>query len=262
MLSFFSSLFNGDVTTAKDVDVVEIEDTRSAEAWIKTQDVFHNTQDLEKEILHTISSGDIERLMQILPDVQGSDASSGSFPGGPIRTLKNIFITSAALCSRAAVAGGMDYDHALTLSDNYISKVELMKTGEEIIPQIGMMMAEYCDQVARLRQPQDCSALTKQIIADVHAHLHEPVTVEEIAERCHLSVSYVTHTFSKDMGISLKTYIQQQKINEAKRLLTTSKRSIAEVASLLGFSSQAHFQTVFRKVIGTTPHAYRNEHGA
>ena len=98
--------------------------------------------------------------MKILPLVHSSESTFGAFPGGAVRTLRNVGITATALCSRTAVLGGMDYDQALTLSDNYITKLELTGQAVDIPPIIGMMMVEYCEQVARLRQPQNCSALT------------------------------------------------------------------------------------------------------
>lgn len=261
LLQFFASLFNGQELLSKDVDQIELEDTRSPDTRMKMQDVAHNTQVLERDILSAITSGDSERLMNILPAVKGMDVGYGQTAREAVRDMRNVFITSAVLCSRAAIAGGMDYDHALTVSDNYIRQIEEIKAVGDIVPQIGMMMLDFCEQVARLQRPENSSPLTGRIVADAHAHLHEPLTVEAIAERLGFSVSYITHTFSKDMGQSLKSYIQQQKVDEARRLLENTDRSIAEIASLLGYSSQAHFQTSFRKITGTTPHAYRQHKG-
>lgn len=57
----------------------------------------------------------------------------------------------------------------------------------------------------------------------------------------------------------MRAYIREQKIDEAKRLLRQNEKSILQISELLCFSSQAHFQNVFKKEVGKTPLQYRNE---
>ena len=52
-------------------------------------------------------------------------------------------------------------------------------------------------------------------------------------------------------------YIQQEKILAAKQLLQFTDHHLSQIAAMLDFSSQSHFQTVFRKVTGEIPMAYR-----
>lgn len=59
--------------------------------------------------------------------------------------------------------------------------------------------------------------------------------------------------------MTLSQYIQEQKIEKAKSLLKTTDRSILEIATYLGFSSQGYFQNVFKKLTGMTPKEYRNQ---
>ena len=63
--------------------------------------------------------------------------------------------------------------------------------------------------------------------------------------------------FKKEAGISLIHYIQKEKIIESKRLLQFTDQSLASIALLLGFCSQSHFQTIFKKIEKETPMEYR-----
>ena len=63
--------------------------------------------------------------------------------------------------------------------------------------------------------------------------------------------------FKQEVGVSLTRYVQQEKVAEAKRLLRFTDQELGEIAALLGFSSQSHFQTVFKQITGETPMAYR-----
>jgi AraC-like DNA-binding protein len=57
--------------------------------------------------------------------------------------------------------------------------------------------------------------------------------------------------------MSAYDYITKVKVGRACELLATTRRPIAEIAVEVGFSSQSHFSTRFRQIVGTTPLAYR-----
>jgi len=61
---------------------------------------------------------------------------------------------------------------------------------------------------------------------------------------------YISTQFSKETGIPLKQYIQQRKIEEAKRMLVTSSWSIQRIADALGYTS---FCAAFQKQANCSP---------
>ena len=65
-----------------------------------------------------------------------------------------------------------------------------------------------------------------------------------------------------EIGKSINDFITETKIRDAKRFLRYSDLSFGEIASSLAFSSQAYFQTVFKKENGMTPGDYRQMHFA
>jgi AraC-like DNA-binding protein len=58
-------------------------------------------------------------------------------------------------------------------------------------------------------------------------------------------------------GVSPHAYIIKRKVERATQLLLDEAFSIVDIALLLDFSSQAHFTQVFKKIIGNTPHRWR-----
>lgn len=252
LLRFLDYIINGYDEMPADAHMVEIteEPELSRENF---PEVYHNTFDLEKCVLNAIEHGKRDELLDLLMEVNYTNAAIGVLSKDSIRILKNAFITSVALTSRAAIRGGMDYDYALTLSDSYILEVENQTNEQGIPPMIGLMMMDYCTQVAALNKPHDCSPITVAILDDVNRHLHERLTVADIARRLCRSCSYISHVFEREMHMPLKQYILQQKVNEARYLLTSTQKSISEISAFLGFSSQPHFQTVFKRVTGVTP---------
>lgn len=222
--------------------------------------VQHNSFEIEMKILHAIENGRKDDLLALLLHVPSSNAASGITAPDHLRIIKNTFISSATLTSRAAVRAGLDYEFALTLSDSYISKVEGLKNESEIPPLLGKMMQDFCIRVAELNKPKDCSPLTVAILDDVGRHLYEALTVADISTRLHKSPSYISRTFEKDMNLPLKQYILRQKIKEAQWLLISKDHSISDISMRLGFSSQPHFQTAFKKISGISPNTYRQRY--
>jgi AraC family transcriptional regulator len=91
----------------------------------------------------------------------------------------------------------------------------------------------------------------------IRMHLATEIEVAELAGLVRLSPHYFSLVFRRAVGVSPHQYILQQRIGEARRLLTAGGMTLAELATYLGFSDQSHFSRAFRKVTGTTPRSFQ-----
>lgn len=89
--------------------------------------------------------------------------------------------------------------------------------------------------------------------------LAEPVSVEDLARRAHLSPSHFAAEFRRRFGVPPHQYLLRLRIEHAQSLLTTTETPLVEVAGLCGFADAAHLTKAFRRATGTTPAAYRRE---
>ena len=80
-----------------------------------------------------------------------------------------------------------------------------------------------------------------------------------LADKLCVSYSSFRRTFKEYTGFSPARYILHMKIDRSKELLTNSSAEIKEIAYRLGFENTDYFFTVFRRLTGQTPLAYRNE---
>mgnify|MGYP004454519221 FL=1 len=219
---------------------------------------LHNTLSLEQALMSMIRKGDTAALSEWAknaPPVRG-----GVIAFDQMRQLKNMFIVSVTLASRAAIRGGMDAEDALMLSDRYIQRCELMNTAEEITNLQFHMISDYTARVERLHFGNDPSQLIAAVSNYIQHHLSEPITTEQIASSLYISRTHLSARFHKETGITLSDYILKEKTEEAKRLLRYSDKSLAAISAYLGFSSQSHFSRTFRKYAGITPGEYRTKH--
>ncbi len=215
----------------------------------------HNTYLAEATMIDIISKGDISALDTWLkrpPAVQ-----SGLLASDPIRQQKNTFISTATLASRAAMAGGMDQSDALSLSASYIQKCELLTSPEAILNLQYHMLVHFTEKVDQLHMGAGSGKLVTDVANYIQHHLSSPITTQEIADALFMSRPHLSKKFKKETGQNLTDFIMNQKIDEAKRLLKYSNKSILSISVYLGFSSQSHFTKVFKQKTGKTPGEWR-----
>lgn len=94
-------------------------------------------------------------------------------------------------------------------------------------------------------------------VAYVHNHRQEMVTMNEMARLCHLSPSYFSRLFRREMGENFINYVNRIKVQWAKERLRSSNDSVVQIAQELGYMDSSYFISVFKKFEGTTPLAYR-----
>ncbi|MGG1639177.1 helix-turn-helix domain-containing protein [Paenibacillus sp. NRS-1760] len=91
----------------------------------------------------------------------------------------------------------------------------------------------------------------------VDSRLHTSISVDQMAESVHLHPNYFSSYFKKHFGMPPLKYVSRKRIDRAKQLLTTTSRSIKEVADQSGFKETNHFTKFFRKETNLTPTDYR-----
>ena len=94
-------------------------------------------------------------------------------------------------------------------------------------------------------------------VAYVKNHRHEMVTMTDMAKLCHLSPSYFSRLFRRELGENFINYVNRQKMQWAKERLRSSNDSVVQIAQELGFMDSSYFISVFKKFEGTTPLVYR-----
>lgn len=219
----------------------------------------HNTMDWEREILTRIRQGKPESLRDLLSSAPAIQA--GTLADEPLRQRKNVFVVTATLCSRAAIQGGLGTEEALTLCDEYIQHCELLRTPEKLSNLQYRMLMDYADRVGRLHWGESPSKLVLDAAGYVRQHISQKITVQEIADRLFVSRPYLSAKFSEETGQTLTQYILSEKVEEGKRLLCFTEKSVTDISLYLGFSSPSHFARTFSSCVGITPSQYRNKSG-
>lgn len=174
-----------------------------------------------------------------------------------IQSAKYKVVCAVAIFTRSIIEVGVPISKAYTLSDVYIVKADQCQTTQEIYKMITDAIVDFTHLVKRYKHIQN-PYWVKICKSYISHHLHQHITLDELAKEVDMNPSYLSSQFKKITGQSLKQYINHQKIKEAQFLIKNSHYTLLEIADILKFSSQSHFQKVFKDMIGMSPIRYKN----
>ena len=116
-------------------------------------------------------------------------------------------------------------------------------------------------EIYPLLEKQDAPVIHAQIwpaVSYLCSHYTENVSVEELAQMCHMSVSNFHSRFKQEMHLSPIAYKNQLCIDQAViMLLDSHRKSIEDISSELGFESSTYFRRVFKQYTGQSPRIFR-----
>lgn len=103
--------------------------------------------------------------------------------------------------------------------------------------------------------------LVRKAMGYIHLHYTEDISAESVANYLQIGEDFLQRCFQSENGMTLATYLDRYRVNEAKTLLTMTEKSMAEIAQAVGFVDSKYFSQVFRREVGMPPSAYRRQTG-
>ena len=91
----------------------------------------------------------------------------------------------------------------------------------------------------------------------IRLHCADRITLQELADLEHISVSYLARRFRRITGMTVTEYINHVRVERARYLLATTDKPVQEISYLVGYESPQYFYRVFRARCGETPSAFR-----
>lgn len=100
-------------------------------------------------------------------------------------------------------------------------------------------------------------ARLRRVTEHIQDNLGRDLRLAELSELVHMSPYHFARLFKRSTGVSPHRFLLRRRIDRAMALLAAPGCSIAEVTGAVGFRTASHFTTVFRRITGITPGAYR-----
>lgn len=107
------------------------------------------------------------------------------------------------------------------------------------------------------RNQSEGEELVCRLLKYIMVHFQEPLTLEVLAHKLHISKSYISYIFSNRLKINFRQYLNRIRLEYVIQLMKTTNSSITDLWAEAGFNSQRSFNRAFGEIIGMTPMEYR-----
>ena len=126
---------------------------------------------------------------------------------------------------------------------------------------LALVLAEIAraDEATRSAPEHHTASLVAEALTLIEARCLEPLTLTEIAETLGKTPSHLTTAVRRATGRTVKEWILEGRIAEAKRRLESTDERIDIVAERVGYTDPSHFVRMFRERVGTSPSVFRKE---
>jgi AraC-like DNA-binding protein len=98
---------------------------------------------------------------------------------------------------------------------------------------------------------------TDKAIAYLKERYAEEFSLKQLASLANYSPNHLIRRFKEKTGMTPVSYLHALRIEEAKRLLTQTNKSVSEIMERVGFLDSAYFSKTFKRLVGYSPKRYR-----
>lgn len=225
-------------------------DSESDEAF------FYYPIDLENQLIKSIIAGNRDQVQKTLELLRVENFDKRKISRGMfVNFYRDLFATLIKCIDRAPA--GID-------SGKDILTEELQNIDTDGEPaNIWNAIVGICDRLAGLPRhshKKRSTELIHSICGFIKANYGNPdLSLYMMSEEFKLSEGYLSKFIKDNMGISLSSYIEEVRMNEAQRLLNESTCNINEIAAMVGYQSAHAFRRAFKRNFGILPSKQRSE---
>lgn len=206
------------------------------------------------DIYDCVRHGDLEQLDILL--------KSGAFTDYQSKVISNlteaatVFHFNLAKTYHTALEATAAINDLSALVGLYLTRMQRFKSIASYKAGTLQMLYNFTRFVRQYRK-KGASPLVGQALVYIRNHLYTPVRVEEIAAHCNVSLSTLQHRFREETGQALTDRIRAEKTERACFFLKYTDLPCGDIAFKMGYCSQSHFISQFKKALGMTPGQYR-----
>ncbi len=232
--------------------------------------------DMNCEVIGEADNGKdgLEMILRLTPDIVISDIQMPIMDGLEMMEKVNesyqpAFIVLSAFshfeyAQKALKLGAIDYLLKPFKDEDLANAIDLAKSSIDRIIRIKDSFNAQLENDPQNRIEKYLSTSIKskheniiKIIEYVHTYYNEDISVLSASDQIMMSESYVNRLFREETDYTFHEYLTLYRIKKACEMLRESNVRISEVSSSVGYKDQRYFSVVFKKYMGLTPKAYK-----
>lgn len=223
---------------------------------------IYRRYELENQFLQAIEKGDVENVLPAYGRMQLGSISTNRYVNAVYQDANIGLSMVRALARKAAENGGASVVEVNEITQRAVQHM----INEQSVPkkvQISRdMFVELAEAVDRARsRAGSYSPPIRRAVETLRHNYSQELDLSWLAEHVGISLSHLSHSFSREVGMSIMQYVASLRCEEAASLLRTGDESVQEIAAYVGYTDNNYFVKVFKKQYGMTPSEYRKAQG-
>ena len=209
---------------------------------IDTKEMQQRIESLDYAHVHIY----IQKVFQKLRD---NRVTSIDFVKSICEQLKNLLLQTM-MNKGIDLAGIFEHNQSLL---NEIPEYFTLKEYEEWTENLYQVILQGLSKLSGTQH----SRVVLQAVDYISKNYAKSINLEMTAEYVNKSKNYFSYLFKKELGISFVEYLNQVRVEAAKKLLDTTDEKTYEISEKVGYSDYKYFSSVFKKITGVSPAQYK-----
>lgn len=182
-----------------------------------------------------------------------ADALQARYPAIEVLS-RALYVDDGDILTSAGTASGIDLCLHVVRRDHGTEIANEIARRMIVPPHRSGGQQQYIDSPLPAAEPDSPIA---PVLDHALEHLNSPLTVEQLADAAHMSSRTFARRFKETTGSTPLQWLLHQRVLHARRLLEQTNNPIEQIGRDSGLGSPPNFRTQFRRIVGTTPSAYR-----
>lgn len=208
----------------------------------------------ERAVMDKVRCGDRKQAKKALSDLLNEIFRSKA----SIETVKACVLELLVVLSRAAVEGGGNLDQLTLLNIKGINGLNRCNSQEQVEEWMLESLNLFMDNMLKNRSSINVRVINKACDYIVE-NCHRNISLEEVAQKVHLSHFYFSRLFKQEKGCNFVDFITKVRVDRAKVMLQDPDSTVVQIAAEVGYQDASYFCRVFRHATSMTPKQYRSE---
>lgn len=209
---------------------------------------------LEAALLQTVRAGTPGSVSLICMEIYQNMRSHAA-------TIGDVSITATHIVDQVVevlISLGIDISSHPEVNLFYYSLKKCQSVGDiQILLQNTVQYGAQCVEALNSKQSGKNIEKMKEYI---NSHLGEDISLQDLADLCQVSPSYISRLFKRHLNIGFVDYLNSLRIARAKKLLEETQMTVEQVGFQSGFNNVRSFMRLFKQYENVSPGQYRNRH--
>lgn len=209
----------------------------------------------DNRLYNSVKTGDIKNCTRLLDEYFSSIINTGNVS---FQYMSCLFYYFISMIIKACDEAQLDFEEIFHQSLEQVLDIDKYRNSRQIIDSVYHVYIVMCEYMQNNNKSHN-SSLKEEInhyICDNYTS--KSISLIEIADKFDYSSSYLSRFIKQEFGIGFGELLSNNRLECAKRLLSSGSRTISEISEMVGYSSVNSFTRAFKRQEEITPSQYRD----